>query len=342
MEDGGARWTRPTRDQLALPALVGVLLGLSPLTGGSRIWPSLILGTLGAGALLVARMRRAAPATAASAGYTIARPSLPVAGVLVLTAILFAPTLRWLFQAYTESVWRNGHGLFVPLFMVLLARSALRRDPVKGEESSAWSFALLLPALALVILDAGLGTRYVALLGLLLALPGLSLLLLGVRRTRAIALPLALGIFLVPLPVYLEDVVRLRVATAGVAKAVLSWLGAPAVWHQTHLRLPQDVFSISQNCSGFAALSAAVAFATMLAATARSRARAALLLLGVYPAVAVLNGLRAVALVYLTLYFGAGVLHTAVHGLSGIGVFAGSLFGLWLGADRAAFRRAVS
>jgi hypothetical protein len=35
-------------------------------------------------------------------------------------------------------VWRNGHGLFVPLFMGLLARSTLRRDPGTAEESSAW------------------------------------------------------------------------------------------------------------------------------------------------------------------------------------------------------------
>ena len=336
------RFPRPTRQQLALPALVGLLLAASPLTGGTRIVPKLVLGVLGGGALLIARMRRATPAGADSSGPTLARPTPAAAGVLVVTAILFAPTLHWLFEAYTDTVWTNGHGLFVPLVMILLVRSALRRDPVTAEESSAWGFALLIPALVLAVADAGIGSRYVALLGLLLALPGLSLLLLGARRTKSISVPLALGIFLVPLPTQLEDVIGLRVATSAVAASVLDWLGAPVAWQQSNVRLPRGGLSISHNCSGFSALTASVAFAVLLAATARSRVRAALLVLGVYPLVVLVNGLRVVVIVYLTLHLGGEYLNTPIHGLSGIAVFAGTLVILWLCADRDSFRRAVS
>ena len=343
MQTRWLHWRRPTRADLAFAALVGVIFAVSPLTGRTRLLPSLGLAAAAAGAILVGRMRRSAAPADMPTGPTLARPSLAVAGVLVLTAILFAPTLAWLYEAFTESVWRNGHGLFVPLFMVLLARSALRRDASPAEESSAWGFAWLVPAVALVVADAGVGSLYLSVLGLVIALPGLSLLLLGARRTRALALPLALGVFLVPLPTLLEDRVGLRVATAAFAKPMLEWVNAPVVWHQTQLRLPGGIFSVSENCSGFAALTASFAFAALLAITARSRVRGALLLLAVYPAVAIANGARAAVLALLTLRFGESIMFTTpLHGLSGIGVFIIVLGGLWLGADRAAFRRAIA
>jgi exosortase len=343
VEIGAAHWHRPTRADLAFPTLVGVMLAVSPLTGRTRILPSLALGAAGTGVLLLARMRRGPRPADAPTGPTLARPSLPVAGVLLLAALLFAPTLYWLYQAFTESVWRNGHGLFVPLFMVLLARSTLRRDPGTTEESSAWGFAWLVPAVSLAVIDAGVDSKYLSVLGLVLALPGLSLLWLGARRTRALALPLALGVFLFPLPTLLEDGVGLRYATAAVAKPILEVMRAPVTWHQTHVRLPESGFSVSDNCSGFAALIASFAFAALLAATSRSRVRGALLLLAVYPAVALMNGFRLVALVWLALRYGLQVLIvTPLHGLSGIVVFAVVLGGLWLCADRVAFRRAVS
>lgn len=343
MRIGAWHGRRPTRADLSFAALVGVLFALSPLTGRTRVLPSLVLGAAAAGVVLLGRIRRDRPTALGPTRATLARPSLAVAGLLILTAILFAPTLAWLFEAFTESVWRNGHGLFVPLFMVLLARSALRRDADAAEESSAWGFAWLVPALALVVADAGVGSLYLSVLGLVIALPGLSLLLLGARRTRALALPLALGVFLVPLPTLLEDTVGLRTLTAAIAKPILAAVDAPVVWHQTQARLPNHGFSVSENCSGFAALTASFAFAALLAATARSRVRGALLLLSVYPAVAFLNGARAAVLILLSMRFGEHIMTTTpLHGLSGIAVFIVVLGGLWLCADRASFRQAIA
>jgi len=228
--------------------------------------------------------------------------------------------------------------------MVLLARHALRRDAQTGEESSAWGFAWLVPAVALVVADAGVGSLYLSAVALVFELKRLSLLLLGARRTRLLALPLALGVFLVPLPTLLEDAVGLRSATAALAKMMLDWTGAPVVWHQTHVRMPTSGFNLTDNCSGFATLTASFAFAALLAVTARSRLRAALLLLAVYPAVALANGLRVAALVMLVLRFGYDpvIITTPLHGLSGIAVVAVVLSGLWMCADRAAFREAIS
>ena len=67
------------------------------------------------------------------------------------------------------------------------------------------------------------------------------------------------------------------------------------------------------------------------------------LLLLVYPAVLVANSLRAVAMIEMSLTFGAArILNAPVHGLSGIGVFAFVLGLLWLCADREGLREAIA
>ena len=333
--------SRPSRTDLGFAALVGTLFALSPLTGSARLLPSLALGTFAGVATLVARMRRPRAAVVPRPSV-LAMPSLPVWSVLFLTAAVFAPTLHWLYEQSTHNIWRNGHGVFVPFFVILLARHVLRRDPDAREESSAWGFAFLVPGLALAVVDTAVRSHYLGAFGFLLALPGLSLLLLGARRTRAIAFPLALTLLLIPLPPSFENTIGLTSATADTAGSILDALGLPVDRHESLLRLPNDLIEIGQNCSGLSALHASFAFAILLAGTARSRARRLLLLAVAYPVVVLFNGLRAVVLVMLVLRYGPGVLHLPLHGLSGIATFAGALLTLWLLADRPAFREAIS
>src|SRR5262245_39185811 len=338
-----AKLSRPTRGDLAFSALVGALFAVSPMTGSARLAPSLALGAIAGGAVLVARMRRPRVADAARARFTFARPSPLAAAVLVVAALAFAPTLDWLVAEYTDAIWHNGYGVFVPFFMILLARHALRRDTSAEEESSAWGFALLGPGVALAVLDAGIRSHYLSVIGLVLALPGLSLLLLGARRTRMIAVPLALGIFLVPPPTSLEQWVGLAEGTVALARPLLVPLDLPITWKQTQVILSAGyIISISQNCSGASALYAGIAFATMAAATARHRVRRWLPLLVVYPIVLVANALRCVTLILLCLYLGRDILHTPIHGLSGIAVYAAVLVSLCLCADRKSLREALS
>jgi exosortase len=333
---------RPTPGELGFAASVGALLAISPLTGSARLVPSLALGAFGAVAVFVARRRWPNPFAGARSGPTLARPSLAQLALLAAVALVFVPTLVWFYREYTESVWVNGHGIFIPFLLVLLVRSALRRDPSSAQESSAWGFAFLAASLALVIVDAGVQSRYLSAFGLVLALPGLSLLLLGARRTRSLAVPLALAIFMLPLPTTLERGLYLSENGALLAQPMLSLLGVPAEFHQTQLRVLDAGFSIGQNCSGFSALYGGVAFAMVLLATARSWRGRLLPLLALYPAIVLANALRMAGLVFLASQIGQGIVHTPIHGLSGIFVYAFSLGVLWLCADRAALREALA
>jgi len=340
-----------TRD-LRFSALVALLLAVSPATGSARWWLSALLGIAGGAVVLALRVRRRrregvlpAPVGGALAGSAASpsRPSPLALASLLVVAVAFAPTLAWLFAEYTNTQWRNIHGVFVPLFVFLLARSALRHDPAPSRsEASPWGLLLLIAGLGLAVLDAGVRSRYLAAGGLILCLPGLSLLFLGARRTRLLAAPLALCVFALPVPEALEDPLGLNGLTAALADRLLDGWGMTVLRHHTAFITRNGPLNVSQNCSGLATLHAAAALSFVLAYTARSLPRRISIPLLVFPLTAFSNALRLLGIVVITDRVGLGFLKTPLHGLSGLLVLWFALACLWLCADHRGLRESLS
>jgi exosortase len=246
------------------------------------------------------------------------------------TAVVFLPTLWWLFDQYSEAIWRNDHGFFVPIAMVLLARPRLRRDESGAEESSAWGIPLVVAGALLAAIDSAARTGFLGTAGLLLALPGLSLLLLGARRTRSIAFPLALGLFLIPLPEELPEPLAFPSASATLTVPILEAIGVPVVRHQTAFILPAGAFMISTNCSGIATFYAAVFVAVTLASLVGTWTRRILLLLATWPITVGVNAVRSAFLVALCNHYGLRIIDTPIHGLTGIATFWGVMLLVFL------------
>ena len=332
--------TRPLLWNLGLALLIGVVFGLSPHTSGHRVVPSILGGVLAGLAFLAFRIhlqrRRGAPS---ARGEPAGRPPLRVWLTLLVAGVAFAPTAALLYDDYTDSIWTNAHGLFVPLAVVYLGMAILHRDTNRGEESSAWGFLPIVLGLALVVLDSGARTAQLGALGIAICLPGFSLLLLGVRRTKALALPLFLAFFLVPLPTSLADLLYLPTGTAAGMVPLLERIGLPVLRERTVLILPQDMYGISANCSGFATLYAALGVSVVLAAHSRSRGRAVLLLLAPWPFTLLANILRSTALVAFCVHQGIGFLDTPWHGVSGVAAFWLVVGGLFLLADWPTLRK---
>jgi exosortase len=275
------------------------------------------------------------PAPAAAA--TSVRPAWQTA-LLVLVAIeaiaLYAPTAEWLYGRWTMSVWHNAHGLFIPPLVAWMIWQELkdRQDiPVSG---SAWGFALLAPALALHVIDTGMHTELLSAMALVLALPGFSLLFLGIPRTRLIIFPLFLAVFALPIPLGMTETLHLvlrKVAVAG-ASVVLPMLGITVFAEGTTLHTVRGSLEVADACSGFSTLYAAMAVACLTAYTAASSRRRVLVLLAA-PFIAIAaNLLRVVILVALVDWRGQGVLETWVHPGSGLMTFALALpIIFWLG-----------
>jgi exosortase len=278
----------------------------------------------------------AAGGSAAESSRVAARPGaavwLAAAGLL----LLFAPTLVWLWGRWTLSVWHHAHGLLILPVVAYFVREELHANRHLPTSASAWGFAILVPALALHALDAGMHTELLSAIALVLALPGLSLLFLGVPRTRAILIPLLFLAFALPIPLTFTEAIHLQlryVATGATAFAV-PLFGIPVFVEGTTLNLPQGALQVADACSGFSTLYAALAVAFLTAYSTRSPTRRALVLLSAAPLAIGANVLRVIALVLMVVWQGPGVLETFIHPLSGMLTFALALPVIfWLGSD---------
>ena len=247
--------------------------------------------------------------------------------VSVELVVLFAPTVAWLFDRWTISVWHNAHGIFVPPMVAWLAWQELRGRQDLPVEGSRWGYAVLLPAVALHALDAGMHTQLLSALALFAAIPGMALLLLGTARTRAIAFPLAFLFFAIPIPLAFTEPLHLalrHIAAIGTA-AMLPTFGVSVFREATSLHTTNGTIMIIDACSGFSTLYAAMAIATLSAYSAPSWRRGALVLLSAAPIAIAANLVRVVTLTLIVFWYGGSVLDTFVHPLSGMLTFALSI-----------------
>src|SRR4051794_1164987 len=266
-----------------------------------------------------------------------------LAVVAIELIALYAPTARWLYGRWTMSVWHNAHGLFIPPLVAWMIWQELKARPDLPASSSAWGFAFLVPALALQVIDTGMHTDLLSAIALVLAPPGLSLLFLGVPRTRLIAFPLFLATFALPIPLGLTETIHLvlrKVAIAG-ASAVLPVLGITVFTEGTTMHTVRGSLEVADACSGFSTLYAAMAVAFLTAYTAATNARRGLVLLLAGPIAIASNILRVAILVSLVVWKGEPILETFLHPLSGMMTFALSLpIIFWLGGPPAGRRTA--
>ena len=259
---------------------------------------------------------------------------------LLLFILVFAPTAIWLWQRWTMSIWHNGHGMFVPLVVAYLGYQALKSDVSKREETSAWGFLFLIPGLLAVMVDTAIRTQLLSAFGLIFSIIGLAILLLGKRRTQALAYPLLLLFLMLPIPTAFVDrfVLLLRRISATGCAYIVGMTGLPVLREFTTLHLPNTNLEIADACSGFSTLYASVTMALILCYMIRSNARRAAILLCSVPLAIGCNTLRCVMLAYLVHYRGLHALDTSLHPLTGIVSFTlalGILFAIsWSGPKK--------
>jgi exosortase len=259
---------------------------------------------------------------------------LPVAASLLL---LFGPTLLWLWDRWTLSVWNHGHGILIALVVGYLVWEELKPAKELPRESNAWGFALLVPALLLHMLDTGIHSQLLAAFALFLALPGLALLFLGSTRTKAIVFPLATLFLTLPIPLAFTESIHLTlryIATDAVA-FLLPYLGIPVFAKETLLQIPNGALQVADACSGFSTLYATVTVAILTAYFATDVRRRIIVLLVAVPLAIGVNIVRVLLLTLLVHWVGLDVLDTAAHEISGMLTFVVALPVIfWLGRDK--------
>jgi exosortase len=278
---------------------------------------------------------KAGPAPSVARGTQSARwQRVVVALAAIELLVLYAPTIIWLWGRWTMDVWHQAHGLLITPAVGYFIYRELRNRPDLPWGSSPWGFAIVAPALALLALDAGMHTELLSAASLVLLLPGLSLLAIGVPRTRAILFPLAfLGLGL-PVPLAMTEQIhwQLRLLTTAATAELVPMVGVPVFVEGTTLHMAAGVLQVADACSGFTTLYAAMAVACLVAYSTTGTKRKAIVLLSAAPLAIASNILRVVSLVLLVVWQGEEVLETFIHPLSGVMTFALALpIIFWLG-----------
>ena len=248
------------------------------------------------------------------------RENLLLILALSLTVLIYAPTIRWLFERWTMSIWHNGHGLFIPpivAYLVWQKLGALRHLP---RESSPWGFAILIPAFALHVLDVGIHTEILSAISIVILLPGMSLLFLGASRTKAITFLLFFLFFMLPLPLGLTREVHLvlrDITAANIAWAIPK-MGVPIFVEGTMIHLPNASLLVADACSGFSTLYAMAAVTCLTVHVSPYRKRALFVLFIAAPVAILANTLRSIILVLSVYWYDVEILETWFHSFSGI------------------------
>ena len=319
---------------------MGALVAISPQSS-SKTSVSLVCGVLTFGATLYYRVRH--PRSQYLAPLW-SRPPMLLWAVLGAYLFLFSSVVFWLTEHYIHGIWWNGHSFFVPVLMVVLTNRILRKDAegagdppadeVEGtSEASAWGLAVVALGLVMVIVDCGIRSQYLSLVGLLVCLPGLSLLLLGARKTRLLWLPLLLSLFMIPISTrFALDLYLPQLISQGIVE-VVELMGMSAIRMGTSVSIAEGGFNVSEDCSGFGGVYASLCVVLVLATYCRSRARIALLIAAPWLLAIAINIPRGVVLLFGVKYLGMPFLTTFWHTASGIVAFWIALLSLLALAD---------
>lgn len=189
------------------------------------------------------------------ASQTRPLPFLAIAWFTALLVVAYFPTLKHLVEQWStdEDV---GHGFFVPLVAAYIAWQ--RRDQLLALDwKPAWW--------GVIVMLWGIVQSYVGALGaelflqrtaLLITLVGLMLVLGGVDLVKALAFPLLLLPFMIPIPsvIYNQITFPLQLFASACAETVLGWIGIPVLRDGNVLELASQKLNVAEACSGIRSL----------------------------------------------------------------------------------------
>lgn len=170
--------------------------------------------------------------------------------ILCYAPILYRMGWQW---ANDENM---GHGFFVPLvagFVVWQRRHKLSALPLK---TNYWGLFLVVWA-ALQAIVATLGAElFTARLAFVIAVVGAILYIGGTAWIRALAFPILLLLFMIPIPaiIYAQLTLRLQMLASQLGELLIGWMGIPVLRAGNTLQLPNGTLDIAEACSGIRSL----------------------------------------------------------------------------------------
>jgi exosortase len=170
--------------------------------------------------------------------------------VLCYAPILYRMGYQW---ANDENM---GHGFFVPLVAGFIAWQRRQKLAALPLRTNYWGLVLVVWA-ALQAIIATLGAElFTARLAFVIALVGVILFIGGTAWIRALAFPLLLLLFMIPIPaiIYAQLTLRLQMLASQLGETMIGWMGIPVLRAGNTLQLPSQTLDIAEACSGIRSL----------------------------------------------------------------------------------------
>ena len=149
-----------------------------------------------------------------------------------------------------------GHGFFVPLVSGYIAWQ--RRDEIAKLKlkTSWWGVPVMLFGALQGYLGSLAAEQFLQRTSLIELLLGAILLLGGMKLIRALAFPLLLLPFMIPIPsvIYNQITFPLQLFASRVAEVVLGWLNIPVLRDGNVLELASQKLQVAEACSGIRSL----------------------------------------------------------------------------------------
>ena len=182
-------------------------------------------------------------------------PWTAMALILALLVICYFPVLKHLVEQWAEDA-DMGHGFFVPVIAGYVAwqrRSQVLATPVKP---NYWGLLLLAWGACQLIVGM-LGVElFLQRTAFLISVLGAILTIGGFRIVKALAFPLFLLLFMIPIPaiLYTQITFPLQIFASRVAENLLALLGIPVLRDGNVLELASQKLSVVEACSGIRSL----------------------------------------------------------------------------------------
>jgi len=200
------------------------------------------------------------PATSENVGGSVATESRSLPWVLIgwfvllLLACYFPVLKRLVNDWYIDE--DMGHGFFVPFVAAYVVWQ--QRDDILARRYSPNYLGLILVVLGgIVLVAATLGVELTLMRGaFLISLAGVIFTLGGVPLIRQLLFPLALLLFMIPLPalIYNQITFPLQIFASQMAETILSLIGIPVLRDGNVLELPSQKLNVVEACSGIRSL----------------------------------------------------------------------------------------
>jgi len=225
--------------------------------------------------------------------------------------------------------WNNdpnySHGFLVPLvgaFFIWQRWPDLKNTPVRPQIGG-----LLVAVAGLALLVMGYaGTEYFSMrISLVVVLTGIVLFWCGGQVFKKLALPLGFLAFMVPLPYIVYDSIAfpLKLMVARFSVLSLKALGIVVVREGNIIHFPQTVLEVADACSGLRSLMSLLALAVAYAFVAHSSTlKRWIIILSAIPIAVVTNMFRVIVTGVLAQHYGAAAAEGFFHEFAGLAVFA--------------------